>query len=72
MKDIAAYLEKLRAQTAECELIRDLATDRSKREVFAKLALHFKTLADELEQAMKAPTEINSIPEIPPPEAQPQ
>jgi hypothetical protein len=49
MKDMRAHLEKLRAQTAECETIRDLATDLEKRELFARLALHFKTLAGKIE-----------------------
>jgi hypothetical protein len=49
MKDIQAHLEKLRTQLAECEMIRDLATDPRKRELFARLAEHFRTLAGELE-----------------------
>jgi hypothetical protein len=51
MKDIQGYLEKLQVQTAECEMIRDLATDPKKRELFIRLAEHFKTLAAELERA---------------------
>ncbi|WP_050385484.1 hypothetical protein [Bradyrhizobium pachyrhizi] len=51
MKDIQLYLEKLQVQTAECEMIRDLATDPKKRELFTRLAEHFKTLATELERA---------------------
>jgi hypothetical protein len=52
MKDMRAHLEKLRAQISECEMIRDLATDRKKRELFARLAEHFKVLASEIEKAM--------------------
>ena len=52
MKDMQTHLEKLRTQIAECELIRDLATDRAKRDLFNKLAEHFKVLANELEQAI--------------------
>jgi hypothetical protein len=52
MQDMRAHLERLRVQAAECELIRDLATDGAKRELFAKLATHFKTLAAEIEQAI--------------------
>ncbi|WP_439371370.1 hypothetical protein [Bradyrhizobium sp. DASA03120] len=51
MKDIQEYLEKLQVQTAECEMIRDLATEPKKRELFTRLAEHFKTLATELERA---------------------
>jgi hypothetical protein len=52
MQDIKAYLEKLQTQSAECELIRDLATDPKKRELFTKLAEHFKVLAAELEREL--------------------
>jgi CHASE2 domain-containing sensor protein len=52
MKDMRAHLEKLRAQAAECEVIRDLATDEAKRELFERLAKHHKVLADHVEQAM--------------------
>ena len=52
MKDMRAHLEKLRTQVAECELIRDLTTDKAKREVFNRLAEHLKVLARELERAI--------------------
>ena len=52
MKDMLAQLEKLRTQAAECEMIRDLATDAQKRELFARLADHFKVLAAEVERAI--------------------
>jgi hypothetical protein len=55
MKDVRAHLEKLHAQIAECEMIRDLATDPKKRELFAKLAEHFSVLADEVEKALVDP-----------------
>ena len=32
MQDMLAHLEKLRVQVAECEMIRDLATDPAKRQ----------------------------------------
>ena len=44
MKDILAHLDKLRADAAECAMIRDLATDREKRELFARLADHLAML----------------------------
>jgi hypothetical protein len=53
MKDMRQYLDKLRADTAECELIRDLATDPRKRDLFAKLAEHYKILATEIARAMQ-------------------
>ncbi len=52
MKDMQAHLEKLRVQIVECEMIRDLATDLKKRELFARLAEHFKVLAGEVERTM--------------------
>jgi hypothetical protein len=45
-------LEKLRGDAAECELIRDLATDRRKRELFDRLAAHLSVLATEVERVM--------------------
>jgi hypothetical protein len=52
MKDMKAQLEKLRRDAAECALIRDLATDAKKRELFAKLAAHLEVLASEVERAI--------------------
>jgi hypothetical protein len=52
MKDYQTYLEKLRTDAAECALIRDLATDHAKREMFDRLAVHLKNLADQVEAAM--------------------
>ncbi len=49
MKDMRAHLEKLRADAAECALIRDLATDPQKRELFTRLADHLSALASEVE-----------------------
>lgn len=54
MKDFQASIEKLRKDAAEAALIRDLATDPIKREMFDKLANHLKRLADEVEQAMNS------------------
>jgi len=52
MKDYQAHVEKLRRDAAECALVRDLATDRAKREMFDRLARHLDQLADEVERAM--------------------
>jgi hypothetical protein len=54
MKDVQAHLEKLRTQVAECELIRDQATDPQKRELFARLAAHLKILAEDFGQGTRA------------------
>ena len=56
MQDMQAHLEKLRVQVAECEMIRDLATDPVKRNLFAKLADRFKALVADVENAMAGRT----------------
>jgi hypothetical protein len=61
MKDIHSYLEKLRVQISECEIIRDLATKPEKRELFARLAAHFKVLAGEIEKAIDDPMPITFL-----------
>jgi hypothetical protein len=61
MKDMLAHLERLRVQTAECEMIRDLATDRAKREMFAKLAEHFRLLAGELEKEVAQRSSVGTV-----------
>jgi hypothetical protein len=52
VKDYRASIEKLRKDAAEAALIRDLATDKTKREMYDRLHQHFNGLADEVEQAM--------------------
>lgn len=54
MQDMMTHLEKLRADAAECALIRDLATDPAKRELFTRLAEHLAILAGEVEAALAA------------------
>jgi hypothetical protein len=54
MKDMKAHLEKLRNEAEECELISKLATNKSKKELFAKLAEHHGALVQEVERAMAA------------------
>lgn len=61
MKDMQAQLEKLQRDTAECALIRDLATDPKKRELFAKLAEHLAVLASAVEQAIGESTAATSL-----------
>lgn len=52
MQDMLARLEKLRTDAAECALIRDLATETKKRDLFDRLASHLTVLADQVEMAM--------------------
>jgi hypothetical protein len=54
MKDYLTSIEKLRTDAAEAALIRDLATDKKKRELYQKLYEHFLRLAAEVEQAVNA------------------
>ena len=54
MKDYQTHLEKLRKDAAECALVRDLATDKAKREMFDRLARHLNELADDVERAINA------------------
>jgi hypothetical protein len=54
MKDYTASLEKLRKDAAECALIRDMATDPAKQEMFDRLHEHLSRLAGEVERAMNA------------------
>jgi hypothetical protein len=54
VKDYRASIEKLRTDAADAALIRDLATDRIKREMYDRLHKHFNSLADEVEQAIKS------------------
>jgi hypothetical protein len=49
MQDYLAQVEKLRKDAGECALIRDLATDKSKWEMFDRLAAHLNILADQVE-----------------------
>ncbi|MGY3447121.1 hypothetical protein [Bradyrhizobium sp. USDA 4473] len=52
MQDMRAHLEKLRVEAEECELISRLATNPTKKELFAKLAEHHRLLAHEVERTM--------------------
>jgi hypothetical protein len=56
MKDYQASVDKLRRDAADCALIRDLAMDQKKREMYDRLAQHLNRLADEVEQAMPKPS----------------
>ncbi len=52
MKDYQEHLERLRKEAAECALIRDLATDKQKREMFDRICNHLSVLANQIEMAM--------------------
>ena len=48
MKDYRSHIETLRKAAAETAVIRDLATNPQKRELFAKLTVQLNTLAAEV------------------------
>jgi hypothetical protein len=54
VKNYQASIEKLRRDAAEAVLIRDLATNPTKREMFDRLHQHLILLADEVERAIKS------------------
>jgi hypothetical protein len=57
VKDYQASIEKLRKDAAEAAMIRDLATDPTKRDMYDRLHKHLNRLADEVEQAVKSTAE---------------
>lgn len=52
MKDMLAHWEKLKADAAECALIRDVTTEKTKRDLYARLTEHFDALALEIERVI--------------------
>lgn len=49
MKDLKAELEKLLTNAEDCSLIARLATDKNKRETFARIAGQLREIARELQ-----------------------
>jgi hypothetical protein len=54
MKDYFASIEKLRKEAAEAALVRDLATDPVKRDMYGRIHDHLMTLANEVERAISS------------------
>jgi hypothetical protein len=54
VKDYRASIEKLRKDAAEAASIRDLATNKAKREMYDRLRQYLSGLADEIERAMQS------------------
>jgi len=52
LNDYLAQVERLRKEAASSAMIRDLATDEVKSELFDRLATHLTQVADEVEKAM--------------------
>ena len=56
MTDLQAKLEGFETLATECDLIGKLATDKAKRELYVRLGLHYRELADAMRKviALKA------------------
>lgn len=52
MTDLEAKLERFGTLAAECELIAKLATDGAKRELYLRLALHYRELAVDMRKVI--------------------
>jgi len=52
MTDHQDRLERFETLAAECELIAKLATDASKRELYLRLAVHYRELSDDMRRAI--------------------
>ncbi len=52
MRDMQAHLRTLRTNIAECKRLEREAKRSVKRDVFKRLAAHYKVLAHELERAI--------------------
>jgi hypothetical protein len=52
MTDLEGKLERFETLAAECELIAKLATDKAKRELYSRLALHYRELAADMRKAI--------------------
>lgn len=54
MKDLRAELEKLLTNAEDCTLIARLATDKAKRDTFARIARQLREMAAELQADIAA------------------
>jgi hypothetical protein len=52
MTELQAKLERFETLMAECELITKLATDGAKRELYLRLALHYRELAADMRKSI--------------------
>ena len=56
MTDLEGKLERFETLAAECELIAKLATAKAKRELYSRLALHYRELATDMRKAVATKT----------------
>jgi hypothetical protein len=52
MTDLECRLDRFEALAADCELIAKLATDGAKRELYLRLALHYRELLADMRKAI--------------------
>jgi len=52
MEDLRAKLQKLLNEAEDCDLIGKLATDVHKRELFTRLAVDLRAMADDIRAAI--------------------
>jgi hypothetical protein len=52
MTDFERRLERFEILTADCELIAKMATDGAKRELYLRLALHYRELVADMRTAI--------------------
>lgn len=52
MINLEAKLEGFETLAAECDLIGRLATDRAKRELYLRLGLHYRELAEDMRKVI--------------------
>ncbi len=61
MKELKAELEKLLTNAEDCDLIARLATDKSKRETFARIAKQLREMAAELKADIAVRSEATAV-----------
>jgi hypothetical protein len=52
MTDLQAKLDTFGTNAAECEIIAGLATDRAKRDLYLRLALHYRELVADMRKVI--------------------
>jgi hypothetical protein len=52
LTDLEAKLERFEILATECEMIGKLALDRAKRELYSRLALHYRELIDDMRKTI--------------------
>jgi hypothetical protein len=52
MTDLECKLERFETLSAECELIAKVATDGAKRELYLRLAVHYRELVADMRTAI--------------------